>query len=870
MPTITGIYDIALALPNARGCEQCIGRLSQALVQRRGVQSVQLTAERDKLVVGYDPQVISAEDMASAVHIAGDAVSRRFRHERLHITELDCPECARGVEASLANMPGIQSARVDFTLGEIDLAYDAERISREQIIAQTRALGYGVAEREPTTLRFRLEGLDCADCAKGVEGLVESLPGVIDAAINFGAATMEVKAAGGDELVAQITSAVARAGYTARLEAGELAARQPRRDFRAFLFGQRRGRRTLAAGAATALGAILSAAPLPPWVGIVFFGIAVVVGGYDVARSAIAALRSTFTVDMNLLMTIAVVGAAAIGEWSEAAVVILLFSLGNTLEAYTLDRARDAVRTLIELAPQEAILIHGDHEERVRVEALNVGDLVRVLPGERIPADGEVVEGTSAVDEAPITGEAVPVDKGPGDRVYAGTVSGYGALIVRVAQAPADSALARIVRLVEQAQAQRAPSQRFVDRFARVYTPVVITIAVAIAIIPPLLAGAPANPWILRALTLLVIACPCALVISTPVAIVSALGRAARDGVLVKGGSYLEAAGEINAVAFDKTRTLTTGQPVVTDILPLGDLDAAQVLALAAALERNSEHPLAQAVVREARHRGFYPAPAGDFQLLPGRGGRGVVQGQTLTVGNRSLLAECLTIAPEVETRLVALERQGKTVFILGRCGGNGEAPSLLGAIAVADRVRPESREAIAALRQAGIRHVVMLTGDNRATAGAIAAEVGVDEVRANLLPEEKAGAIEDLLDAYGTVAMVGDGVNDAPALARATLGIAMGAAGSEAALETADVALMGDDLGRVPATLLLSRRTLGIIRQNIGFSLAVKFAFVALAVLGIATLWSAVFADVGTSLIVTLNGMRLGRSRFARHASEW
>jgi len=861
----TAIYDIALALPHAKGCQECANRLRQGLLERRGVASVQLSAERDKLIVDYDPQAISPEDLESALQMAGDAVSRRYRHERLTITELDCPECARGVEASLANLPGVQSARVDFTLGEIEIAYDAERIRREEIIAQIRALGYGVAEAEPATLHFRIEGLDCADCVRAVEGVVKSVPGVIDAAINFGAATMDVRAAGDDELVPRIVAAVARAGYTARLEAGETVRRVPRRDFWAFLLRERRGRRTVAAGVATAVGAILSALALPPWVGILFYAVAIVVGGFDVARSAVASLRTAFTIDMNLLMTIAVVGAAAIGQWSEAAVVIFLFSLGNTMEAYTLDRARDAVRTLVELAPQEAILIHGDHEERVRVEALKVGDLVRVPPGDRIPADGEVVEGSSAVDESPITGEATPVDKAPGDRVYAGTVNGYGALTARVSQPPADSTLARVVRLVEQAQAQRAPSQRFVDRFARVYTPVVIAIAVGVAILPPVLTGAAASPWILRALTLLVISCPCALVISTPVAIVSALGRGAHDGVLIKGGSYLEATGQLNAVAFDKTRTLTLGQPVVTDILPLGGASEREVLALAAALERNSGHPLAQAVVREARHRGIYPAPAADFQVLPGRGARGRVDGSVLTIGTRALLAECLAIPPQVEARLVHLEHEGKTVFLLGRCAQAGErrgeeTPPLLGAIAVADRLRPESREAIRALRELGIRHVVMLTGDNLSTASAIAAQAGVDEVRANLLPEEKVGAIEELEAEYGTVAMVGDGVNDAPALARATVGIAMGAAGAEAALETADIALMGDDLTKVPDTLRLSRRTLGVIRQNIGFSLVVKFLFVALAVAGIATLWSAVFADTGTSLIVTLNGMRLAR----------
>jgi Cd2+/Zn2+-exporting ATPase len=425
-----------------------------------------------------------------------------------------------------------------------------------------------------------------------------------------------------------------------------------------------------------------------------------------------------------------------------------------------------------------------------------------------------------------------------------------------------DSALARIVRLVEQAQAQKAPSERFVDRFARIYTPAVITVAAGIATIPPLVAGADLVTWIYRALVLLVIACPCALVISTPVAIVSALGRAARNGVLIKGGTYLEAAGSLNAIAFDKTRTLTVGQPVVTDVIPLNGQSEDEVLALAAAMERNSEHPLAQAVVRAAGHRGLFPAPAVGFQALPGRGARARVDGSTLMIGNRALLGECLSFPPETDDLLLRLEEQGKTVFILGRCGDDGEGMprELIGAIAVADTVRAQSPDAIRELREEGLQHIVMITGDNLATAGAIGRQVGLDEIRANLLPEQKVAVVEGLLQDYGAVAVVGDGVNDAPALARATVGIAMGAAGTDAALETADIALMGDDLTKVPFTLRLSRRTLGIIRQNIAFSLLIKALFVALAVVGIATLWGAVFADVGTSLIVILNGMRAGR----------
>ena len=862
MTTQTRVFDLTLTLPNAVNCDHCIGELTHALAQRRGVLAASRAPKGDKLLVDYDSSTLSPEELAAAVESAAGAVSRRYRHERLNVTGMDCPDCARTIAAGVSALPGVLAAQIEFGRGKLELAYDSQVARRDQIIARIRTLGYDVADGECKTLRFRLEGLDCADCGKSLEGTVGTLKGVARAEVNFGAATLTVDAEGSDDLVRRISEAVAQAGYEARLETAELERAMPRRGLGWFILGQRRGRQMLVAAVALLAGLACSRLPVPVVISVAFYAAAIVVGGYDVARSALAAVRTTRSFDMNVLMTVAVIGAALIGEWTEAAVVVLLFSLGNTLEAYTLDRTRDAVRQLLDLAPQEATLIHGDHEERVHVKALQVGDRVRVRPGERVPADGQVLEGNSAVDQAPITGESTPVDKQPGAEVFAGTINGHGALVVRVTQPATDSALARMVRLVEQAQGQRAPSQRFVDRFARIYTPTVIAIAAAIAALPPLFAGVPPLPWVYRALTLLVIACPCALVISTPVSIVSALGRAAGLGVLVKGGRYLEAAGGLRAMAFDKTRTLTVGWPAVTDVIPLGEQDADQVLTIAAAVERNSEHPLAQAVVREAERRGLVVTPAAGFQALPGRGARGRVDGLTYTIGNRALLGECLELPPEADDRLHRLEREGKTVFILGSCGAEGDPlpHEPLALIAVADRVRPGAAKALDALRGAGVRPIVMLTGDNAATAAAIGREVGVDQVHSNLLPDQKLAAIEELLAQHGAVGMVGDGVNDAPALARATVGIAMGAAGSDAALETADIALMGDDLGKLAYTVQLGRQTLQIIRQNIALSLLIKGAFVVLATLGVATLWMAVFADMGTSLIVTLNGMRLAR----------
>lgn len=553
---------------------------------------------------------------------------------------------------------------------------------------------------------------------------------------------------------------------------------------------------------------------------------------------------------------------------------MFLFSLGNTLEGYTMDRARNAIRMLMDLSPRRATLLQDNQEKQVPVDELQVGDRILILPGERIPMDGLVLAGESAVNQAPITGESVPVEKSPGYEVFAGTVNGQGVLTVRVTRLAADTTIARIIRMVEEAQAQKAPSQRFVDRFARVYTPAVIATAAGVALLPPVvgwLTGAAAlgpllGEWVYRALVLLVIACPCALVISTPVSIVSAIASAARAGVLIKGGAHLEALGSLKVIAFDKTGTLTVGQPQVIEIRCLEHsaglhwtecAECKRMLADAAAVERRSEHPLARAVVATAELQGLtHTLPAAEaVEAMAGRGVRGRVGNHQITVGTHIYIHES---NPElVESRFCntvhAAQDAGQTVMVV-----RDDCCGVRGYIAVADALRPGVPEVMAALREVGIEHTVLLTGDNEATAQAIAAAAGVADVQANLLPEQKVEAIEVLLDRYEAVAMVGDGVNDAPALARASVGIAMGAAGTDTALETADVALMADDLSKLPFAVKLSRRTRAIIRQNVALALGIKAVFLVLAITGVATMWMAVFADVGASLIVTFNGMRL------------
>ena len=561
--------------------------------------------------------------------------------------------------------------------------------------------------------------------------------------------------------------------------------------------------------------------------------------------------------DMNLLMTIAVLGAVAIGEWFEAATVTFLFALSLALESWSLGRARHAVAALMDLAPPTARLLHPDGtEEEVPPQALRAGSVFVVRPGERIPLDGRVTRGASGVNQAPITGESLPVGKGVGDTVFAGTINGDGALEVECTKLASDTTLAHIIRMVGSAQSRRAPSEQWVERFARIYTPAVMLLAGLVLFVPPLLLGGAWGDWLYRALVLLVIGCPCALVISTPVSIVAALASAARQGVLVKGGLYLEAPAHLKAIALDKTGTLTEGRPRVLEVAPMNEHDERELLAIAMSLEARSEHPLAAAILDYGRARGVPVRAAEDFQIVQGKGASGRLDGRSYWLGSHRLLDERGQETPAVHERLEAMAGTGRTVVVVG------DETHVCGFLALADTLRPASVRTLMELRALGIERIVMLTGDNRGTAESVARQAGVDEVRAELLPADKVAAVEELVARHGQVAMVGDGVNDAPAMALATLGIAMGAAGSDAAIETADVALMSDDLSKVPWLIAHSRRTLGVIRQNIALSLAVKATFVALTFLGHASLWGAIAADMGASLLVIFNGLRLLRSQ--------
>ncbi|MFP3516304.1 heavy metal translocating P-type ATPase [Pseudomonas sp. SIMBA_077] len=591
----------------------------------------------------------------------------------------------------------------------------------------------------------------------------------------------------------------------------------------------------------------------PTWVIALLALVSIFSGGLTTYKKGWIALKN-LNLNINALMSIAVTGALLIGQWPEAAMVMFLFTVAELIEAKSLDRARNAISGLMQMAPDTATVQQADGTWLERdVKDVELDAIVRVKPGERIGLDGEVLAGTSSIDQAPITGESLPVEKTVGDKVFAGTINQAGSLEYRVTAPANNSTLARIILAVEQAQGARAPTQRFVDRFAKVYTPLVFVLALAVAVIPPLLMGGVWFDWIYRALVLLVVACPCALVISTPVTIVSGLAAAARKGILVKGGVYLESGHTLDVIALDKTGTLTHGKPVQTDYVPLDPLHTERAQLLAASLASRSDHPVSLAVANAVVDKNLSLCAVDNFSALAGRGVRGEIDGKVYHLGNHRLIEELGLCSAELEAKLFALEEQGKTVILLIDNAG----PMAL--FAVADTVKETSREAIRELHALGVK-TLMLTGDNPHTANAIAAQVGIDQAQGNLLPDDKLKAIEALYAQGHHVGMVGDGINDAPALARAEIGFAMAAAGTDTAIETADVALMDDDLRKIPAFIRLSRDTSRILKQNIALALVIKAIFLAVTFMGLATMWMAVFADMGVSLLVVFNGLRLVR----------
>ena len=737
------------------------------------------------------------------------------------VPEMDCPSCAGTVDKGLGRVDGVLETDLRPTSGTVRVGYDPSRTDESDLIAAIEGAGYAV---EYGTGGSGVTGGE-VDATTGTGPAIASPADVwrSDRAIRtwIGAGFLTVGLLLEFVATGWNTQAVAFGGYG-----------------------------VTAAGMAFLVAVLASGTP-------------VVKSGYYSARNR--------SLDIDLLMGTAIVSATAIGLFVEAATLAVLFSVAELLERYAMDRTRDSLRELMELAPNEATVLRDGEAFTVGVEEVRVGDRVAIRPGEKVPVDGVVREGNSAVDQSPITGESVPVDKAVGDEVYAGTLNEGGYLEVETTSAAAESTLSRVIDLVREAQAKRTEREQFVDRFAGYYTPVVVALAVLTAFLPPLLIDGSATvgvagfeyafvgdrlTWFVRGLTLLVIACPCAFVISTPVSVASGVTAAARNGILIKGGNHLEAMGDVDAVAFDKTGTLTEGDLTVTDVVPADEHREDDVLRIAGALERRSEHPIAAAILARADADDVAVPEATAFDSHTGEGVQARIDGETYYAGNPRLFAG-LGFELDGCDAVGSLRRAGKTVVLVGT------ADRLIGAVGIADEVRPEAKRAVANLRRLGVDRVVMLTGDNEGTARAVAEAVGIDEYHADLLPADKVAAVEELRADHGSVAMVGDGVNDAPAMATATVSVAMGAAGTDTAIETADIALMGDEIAKLPYLYALSNEANDVIRQNVWSSLGVKallavgvpFGYVSVAV-------AVVVGDMGMSLGVTGNAMRLSRMK--------
>lgn len=751
--------------------------------------------------------------------------------------------CLDRLEAALRHQKGLQ--RVHLERGKqpilLCLHYDPNQTSVEDVKRTARRAGAEITDRFHHSL-LTVEGMDCSDCVTVIEHGVGRMAGVLAVNVNYPLQKMRVEYDTRKTNRAAIEQRVRGLGYAI-----------PAEGWRSWYQANRELLFSLAAGVLVVtawLGEMVLG--LPAVAAVPLYLAAYGFGGWDVARHAWHALRERHF-DTDLLMVMAALGAALLGEFAEGAFLLFLFSLGHALEERALDRARQAVRALADLAPKTALVKRAGQEIELPVEQLQLEEVVVVRPGVRIPVDGDVLAGQSAVNQAPVTGESGPVDKAPGGRVFAGTVNGEGALEVRVTRLAKDSTLARVMQMVEEAQTQKSPTQQTVERFERVFVPAVLAVTLLIIVVPPLF-GVPFQVSFLRAMTLLVAASPCALALGTPAAILAGVAQAARNGVLIKGGAHLENLGRLNAIAFDKTGTLTHGRPEVTEVVVFGaQLDKDELLSIAGAVENRSGHPLAQAVVRAAQTKGLALPAIDAVESLTGRGLRSAANGQAVLIGNRQLMDEMgISVSVEAQTRLEALQGEGQTTMLVA-VGG-----ALAGLIAVADTLRPETAPALAALRRLGVQATVMLTGDNARVAQAIAGQVGLTTFQADLMPEDKVITVRELNDKFGYTAMVGDGVNDAPALAHATVGIAMGGAGTDVALETADVALMGDDIAKLPFAVGLGRATRAIIQQNLVIALSVIALLVIASLTGWTGIGIAILLHEGSTIVVVLNALRL------------
>lgn len=879
-------------------CGNCAKTIEASLRQLRGVTEATVSFATSRVSVSYDSDLLDEAAIINCITALGYTVEvAPPKKLQVHIGGMDCGSCAKTVEVGLQQIAGVLSASVSFATGRMQVSYDSQLLNETTIYDRVRALGYTVEQSRDEKphhhshscsddhnhkhievasvkkLQVKVNGMDCGSCAKTIEVGLQQMAGVRDVSVNFATERLQLSYDPQRVNETAIYDQIKGLGYTVEGSVGAseshhthdhkheddhvhpVAKPTQKHDSATWKFwiANRRGQSVILAGVGLILGLLAQYLAVPVWIARAFYGVGIIVAGYPIARAGLFELRLR-RADMNLLMTISVIGAVILGDWFEGTLVLFLFSLGTTLQVFTFGRTRNAISALMHLTPPTATVKRGNKEITVSIESVQVGEILTIRPGQRVALDGIVISGTSAIDQSPITGESIPEDKAPGNIVYAGTLNQSGFLEVKTTHTSNDTTVAKIIHLVEEAQGSRAPTQQWVDRFAEVYTPIVILIAIAIAVIPPLVFAQSFNIWFYRALVMLVIACPCALVISTPVSIVSAIGAASRQGVLFKGGNALETAGHLTSLAFDKTGTLTQGLPVVQEVYDLRKGSTNVVLQIAASLEQFSEHPLGKAIVAKARLEMIELETPVNFTALPGKGIQASFGEVLYFVGNRRLFTDCgIRLSNEAESLLTEIERLGQTPVLVGTTQG------LLGAIALSDGLRLEATEAMRQLKRFGLKQLVMLTGDRTAVAKQIAQQVGITEYRAELLPEDKLQAIEQMRR-FGVVGMVGDGINDAPALAAADVSFAVG--GIDIALETADVVLVGSDLRRLAYAIELSRRTVLVIQQNVVFSLVTKGLFLLLATFGFVGLAVAVLADTGTSLLVTANGMRLFRTK--------
>jgi len=737
----------------------------------------------------------------------------------------------------------VQSAEYNIATSQLKVVGRGQKINRQVIVQVIEKIGHKLEDEEKAkSAILHIEGMDCEDEVSLIEKKMKSLKGLESFQVDLMSQTLHVQYNPGLLSVQEIIKSIAETGMKARLEREKVKGKAWWKELRTLSL--------LACGVFTVIAFILEklGIELPS---TILYAIAVAVGGYYPARMGLAALR-TLTLNIRTLMVSGAIGAIILGLWEEAAVLVFIYSLGDVLETYAVDRARGALRALMELMPKEAMVRRNGEEITLPVEEVRLGEIIIIRPGEKIPLDGQVVSGSSAVDEAPITGEPIPVVKEKEAEVFAGTVNQRGVLEVEVTKISKDTTLARIIHSVEEAQAKKSSFQRFGEAFGKIYTPAMFALALGVMAIPIWFFGGVWSQWFYRSLVVLVVSCSCGIALSIPVAVVAAIGNAARNGILFKGGVHLEGAATIEAVAFDKTGTLTIGRPQVTDIVPVGNYSRNEILRLAASIESRSEHPLGEAIVRKAREEEIPFTPAEAFEALVGLGAKGRMNGRELFIGGMRLFLERGIPFEAIQPQISSLEEQGKTTILIGN------EKEVVGIIAIADQLRFEAKEAIKKLKEIGIKQVVMLTGDNEGTAKAIAKEAGIDSYFARLLPDNKVEKIKELGAKNGRIAMIGDGINDAPAMAVSDLGIAMGAAGTDIALETADLALMSDDLSKLPVAFNLSRRTVKNIRQNIILSLAVIAFLVPAALAGWIGMVPGLLINEAGGLAVIVNGLRL------------